>query len=167
MNRVRRPVPNAKGHRTKEFDCGEPALTRFLKDFALQNEKSRSSRTYVALDEKGLVVGYYSLAASSVCFGGAGERLKKGLPRHDIPMILLARLAVDRGCRGRGLGAQLLRDALLRAFDAAELIGARGVLVHAKNEAANGFYRKYDFEPLPGNKFHLVVLMKDVERLAS
>ena len=167
MNRLRRPVPIAKAHRTKEFDCGELALNRFLRDFASRNQKTRSSRTYVCLDAKDRVLAYYSLAASSIRYGGATDRLRKGLPRHDIPMVPLTRLAVDRNVQGKGLGSQLLRDALPRAVAAAHVIGARGVLVHAKHDAAKRFYEKYDFEPLPGNRFHLVVLMKDLQRLVA
>jgi GNAT superfamily N-acetyltransferase len=108
--------------------------------------------------------GCYSLAAAQVIFADAPVRLQKGVPRHPIPVVLLARLAVDRGRQGQGLGAALLKDAILRTLVAAEGVGVRALLVHAKDEAARAFYARYDFEPLPGHPLHLVLLLKDARR---
>lgn len=110
------------------------------------------------------MVGYYALAAGSVEPAQAPERVKKGLARHPIPVILLARLAVDRREHGNGLGKALLKDALIRAAGAATAIGARAVLVHAKDEEARTFYEHFDFEPSPTDPLHLFLLMKDLQR---
>jgi GNAT superfamily N-acetyltransferase len=110
------------------------------------------------------VVGYYALAAGSVEPEQAPERIKKGLARHPVPVILLARLAVDRHEQGKGLGAALLKDALIRAAAAADEIGVRAVLVHAKDEDARAFYERFDFEPSPTDPLHLYLLMKDLKK---
>lgn len=114
----------------------------------------------VPIEER--VVGYYALSAASVEQDDAPTRVRKGLARHPIPVILLARLAVDQSEQGRGLGAALLKDALQRAGSAAGEIGARAVLVHAKDEEAKAFYEHFDFEPSPSDPLHLFLLMKDL-----
>jgi GNAT superfamily N-acetyltransferase len=90
-------------------------------------------------------------------------RVAKGLARHPVPVILLARLAIDRGEQGKGLGAGLLKDALLRAAQAADIIGCRAVLVHAKDHSARAFYQRFGFEPSPIDELHLYLLMKDIK----
>lgn len=157
------PVAIARGHDLSAFDCGIPALNDYLRKHALANHQNESARTYVA--PRGCrVVGYYSLAAGSVRPEQAPGRVTKGLARHPVPVILLARLAVDRAERGQGLGKGLLKDALLRASQAADLIGCRAVLVHAKDDAAKAFYAKFDFTPSPTDELHLYLLMKDIRR---
>lgn len=160
---ILRPVPLLPEHPVDEFDCGDEALNRFLAKYALAGEQSHASRTYVAMSE-GRIVGYYSLAVTSIEYDQGSKRLQKGLARHPIPMLLLARLAVAQRFQGRGLGAELLRDAMIRAITVSDQVGVRGVLVHAKNDAARRFYERFDFEPLPGNEFHLVMLIKDLKR---
>ena len=108
------------------------------------------------------MVGYYALAVASVEPESVPERVKRGLARHAIPVILHARLAVDLAEQRKGLGAALLKDALRRAVAAAEEIGARAVLVHAKDEEARVFYEKFDFESSPTDPLHLFLLMKDL-----
>ena len=110
------------------------------------------------------MLGYYSLAAGSVTHDEALERVRKGQSRHPIPVILLARLAVDASVHGRGLGAALLKDALLRTAQAAETIGARALLVHAKDDNAKTFYEHFTFEPSPSDPYHLLLIMKDLLR---
>ena len=110
-----------------------------------------------------MVLGYYSLAAASVQHDEATPRVAKGLARHPIPVVLLARLAVHQAEKGHGLGAGLLKDALLRSLQAADIIGCRAVLVHAKDYSAQAFYRKYGFESSPIDEFHLFLLMKDIK----
>ena len=163
---ILRPQPLRHDHPVQEFDCGDEALNRFLAKFALASERSHASRTYVAL-HAGEIAGYYSLSVTSVEYEQGSARLKKGLARHPIPMVLLARLAVDRQFQNRGLGAELLRDACLRAIAVSGQVGVRGVLVHAKHGAARRFYERFDFEPLPGSESHLCVLMKDLKRIAG
>jgi GNAT superfamily N-acetyltransferase len=113
------------------------------------------------------VLAYYSLAASQIIYGDATPRLQKGAPRHPVPVVLLARLAVDRTQQGQGLGAGLVKDAVLRVLGAAEAIGIRTLLVHAKDDSAKIFYERFDFQPLPGNPQHLVLLLKDGRRLIA
>jgi GNAT superfamily N-acetyltransferase len=108
------------------------------------------------------VVGYYSLSAGSVRKEESHARIAKGLAKHPIGVILLARLAVDRNEHGAGLGKTLLVDALTRALTAADAIGARAILVHAIDEEAASFYKKFGFVPSPLDPKQLVLLMKDL-----
>ncbi len=156
------PVPLEKSHDLSAFACGAAPLNDYLHRYALQNHQNRSARTYVAL-RADRVVGYYSLAAGSVRRDEATARVAKGLANHPVPVFLLARLAVDQGEKGKGLGAALLKDALLRSLQAAEIVGCRAVLVHAKDQAAQAFYCKYGFESSPVDEFHLYLLMKDIK----
>jgi predicted N-acetyltransferase YhbS len=156
------PVPLETGHDSSAFDCGAAALNDYLRKYALQNHQNRSARTYVALRGNS-VVGYYSLAAGSVRREDVTLRVAKGLANHPVPVFLLARLAVDQSEQGKGLGAALLKDALLRSLKGADIVGCRAVLVHAKDQAAQAFYRKYEFESSPVDEFHLYLLMKDIK----
>ena len=157
------PVPLEAAHHTEAFDCGEPALNDYLKRFAYSDSRSSSSRTYVVLRDLE-VVGYYTVAPGSVTLEEAPSRVAKGLARHPIPIILLARLGVDKTTQGSGLGKALLRDALLRIAQAADSIGGRAVLVHAKNDPAKAFYERFGFEPSPTDPFHLFLLLKDLKK---
>jgi GNAT superfamily N-acetyltransferase len=151
-------------HDLSRFDCGgHESLTDWLKRFALTNQKNESARTYV-VHRNGLVVGYYSISAGSVSVEEAPARISKGLARHPIPVILLARLAVDKHEKGTGLGKALLKDALLRIAQAADIVGARAVLVHAIDEPAKKFYLHFDFEPSPIHELQLMLLMKDLRK---
>lgn len=160
----RRPEPLGKQHHVDDFDCGEPALDDWLKRHALSAQASGSSRVFVTtLDDGETVVGYYALAAAQVAPEEATARALKGQPRaRPVPAILLARLAVDRVHQRAGLGRSLLQDVLLRCVEAAEAIGARVLLVHAKHEAARDWYMQYDFEESPTDPLHLMMLMKDM-----
>jgi GNAT superfamily N-acetyltransferase len=151
----------ARGHGIERFDCGREALNRFLARFAFQNQQAGASQTYVALagDE---VVGYYTLVVAQADYEGAPERLTKGLARHPIPLMLLARLAVASDWQGRGLGAGLLNDAMLRTLQAADIAGIRALAVHAKDDAARAFYERFEFLPSPSDPYHLFLLLKDV-----
>ena len=155
------PEPLTAPHDVSNFDCGKQELTDWMRRYALQNQQAGAARVYV-VHRAGRVVGYYALAAGSVEPEEAPERAKKGLARHPIPVILLARLAVDVSEQGQGLGAALLKDALSRSASAADEIGARAVLVHAKDGEAQGFYLHFDFEPSPTDPLHLFLLMKDL-----
>ncbi len=113
------------------------------------------------------VLGYYSLAAGSVAHDEATGRVKKGLPWHSIPVILLARLAVDVSVQGKGVGSALLKDAPIRTAHAADTIGARALLVHAKDDEAKAFYQHFTFEPSPSDPYHLLLIMKDLLRMIA
>ena len=141
---LKAPVLLTRGHDRSAFDCGIPALNEYLKQYALQNQKKHAARTYVGTRGH-RVVGYYSLAYGSVTLEEAPQSVKSGLARHPIPVILLARLAVDTAERGRGIGAALLKDALLRTLQAAEIAGLRAMIVHAKDDAAKRFYETFGF----------------------
>ena len=155
-------VPLDKSHDLSAFDCGAPALNDYLRKYAWQNHQNRSARTYVTTQDN-RVVAYYTLAAGSVGREDTPPRVAKGLGNYPVPIILLARLAIDRTEQGKGLGAALLKDAILRAAQAADIVGCRAVLVHAKDQNAQAFYRKYGFEPSPVDELHLYLLMKDIK----
>ena len=156
--------PISEVHDLSRFDCGgHQSLNDWLKRFALTNQKNESSRTYV-VHRNGLVVGYYSISAGSVSVEEAPARISKGLAKHPIPVILLARLAVDKYEKGAGLGKALLKDALRRIAQAADIIGARAVLVHAIDEQARTFYEHFGFEPSPVHDLQLMLLMKDLRK---
>jgi len=152
-----------RSHAVEGFDCGREALNRFLIRYALRNEQAGASRTYLAFagdcDE---IVGYYTLVVGQVDYDGAPEHLKKGLAKHPVPIILLARLAVATRWKGKGLGAALLKDAMLRTLEAARIAGIRGFAVHAKDDEARAFYEKFDFIPSPVDPHHLFCLLKDI-----
>jgi len=151
-------------HRVDRFDCGREALNRFLVRYAFQNQRAEASQTYVALtgDE---VVGFYTLVVADVACDDAPARLGKGLPRQPIPLMLLARLAVATSRQGQGLGAGLLKDAMGRTLQAADIAGIRAMAVHAKDDDARAFYERFDFRPFPTDPYHLFVLLKDVRAI--
>lgn len=163
MSRFRDLEPLGPTHDTHEFDCGVESLNRWLKKHAAQAAAVGSARTFVTYDEhQDRVVGFHALAAASITHDDATRRAVKGMPRHAIPAALLARLAVDATVQGRGLGAWLLRDAMLRTLNAAESMGIRILLVHAIDDTAKAFYERHGFEPSPTDAFNLQMLVKDL-----
>jgi GNAT superfamily N-acetyltransferase len=165
---VNQPLQIEKLHRThnvEQFTCGQPELDRFLIRHALQAQQSNSSQTYVAVngDE---VAGFYTIVAGEVQHAQAPERVVKGMSRHPIPLLVLARLAVHINAQGRGIGSGLLLDALGRTLQVADVIGVRALAVHAKDDRAVAFYRHFGFTPSPTDVRHLFMIIKDI-RLAS
>lgn len=152
-----------KEHSVSSFDCGKEPLNDWLKRFALTNQQSDSARMYV-IHRIGRVVGYYSLTAGSVRKEESSVRIAKGLANHPIGVILLARLAVDKNEHGSGLGKRLLVDALWHCMEAADAIGARAILVHAIDDEAVAFYKKFGFEASPLDPKQLMLLMKDLRK---
>lgn len=146
------------------FDCGSEALNVFLQRFALNNQNAGSATTYIICTDNKRAMGYYSLATGSVEHAKSPPRIIKGLAKHPIPVMLLARLAVNKSDQNRGLGRVLLRDALFRTAKIAEHVGVRALLVHAKDEAASNWYKKFDFEPSPIAPNQLFLLMKDLQK---
>jgi GNAT superfamily N-acetyltransferase len=145
-----RPLgPLDDGHDRTVFDCGTPALNLYLRNYALQNQKRGIVRNYVTThaDDK-VIVAYYSLVCAAISQKLLPAKVAKGLGKYDIPVMLLARLAVDHREQGKGLGKALLKDAILRTMQAVEIAGLKLLLVHAKDEAATDFYRKHGFEPV-------------------
>ena len=146
------------------FDCGSEALNAFLIRHALANQANNSARTFVALHES-TVIGYYSLAASAVLNEEAPVRMAKGMARHPIPVILMARFAVDRQHQGKGIGSGLFKDAIKRCLSVSQQVGARAFIVHAKDDTARARYEHFEMQPFPQNRFHLFLLLKDIEKL--
>jgi len=148
------------------FDCGNVALNQFVQRYALINQQANSSQTYVCC-ENGRVVGYYTLTVGSVEHHAVPRRVLRGLSRHPVPVMLLARLAVDSNFQRMGLGRALLKDALLRTVQAAHIAGIRALLVHAKDDHARGWYESWDFSPSPTDPYHLYLLLKDIKALLA
>jgi GNAT superfamily N-acetyltransferase len=113
------------------------------------------------------IVGFHTLAVGQVTYDDAPQRLTKGLARHLVPIVLLARLAVDRRWQNQGLGKALLKDAMQRTLQAADIAGVRALAVHAKDDEARRFYERFDFVPSPSDPMHLFVLLKDVRRIVA
>ena len=147
-------------HNVDGFDCGQEALNRFLARYALVNQKAGASQTYVGITGEE-IVGYYTLVVGEIAYDAAAGRLKKGLARHPVPVMVLARLAVATGGQGKGLGAGLLKNALLRTLQAADIACIRAFVVHAKDDAARAFYERFDFLASPTDPHHLWILLKD------
>jgi len=148
------------------FDCGQLALNQFLQRYALINQKANSAQTYVCRQGDD-VVGFYSLAVGSADPQTTPSRVMKGLARHPVPVMILTRLAVDKAHQRKGLGQALLKDALLRTAQAADIAGIRCLLVHAKDDAARQWYESWEFEPSPTDPYHLFLMLKDLKSLLS
>ena len=148
----------------ESFDCGHVALNEFLQRFALVNQRSNSSQTYASCNA-GQVAGFYSLAVGSVEPSHSAPRVIKGIPRHPVPVMILARLAIDQRYQRQGLGKALLKNALLRTVQAADIAGIRALLVHAKDEEARNWYRQWEYEESPTDAYHLFLLVKDIKAL--
>ncbi|MGC2465749.1 MAG: GNAT family N-acetyltransferase [Candidatus Acidiferrum sp.] len=166
MSEIRRVEKLRRDHPIDGFDCGREELNRYLLRYARQNQQAGAAQTYVGVVGE-VIAGYYALAVSQVTLEDAPERLKKGLAKHPVPVVLLARLAIDRRWQGQGVGKALLRDAIQRTLEAADIAGIRAFAVHAKDEEARRFYEHFDFIPSPTDPMHLFVLLKDVRRLIS
>lgn len=148
------------------FDCGQAALNQFLQRYALVNQKANSAQTYVCC-QADVVVGFYSLAVGSVGPEAAPSRVMKGLARHPVPVMILARLAVDSEHQRKGLGQAVLKDALLRTVQAADIAGIRCLLVHAKDDTARQWYESWEFDPSPTDPYHLFLMLKDLKGMLS
>lgn len=156
-------VPLSKQHARESFESGEPALDEFLRKFARQNAERGLSRTFIASTEGSqAVVGYYTVRAGAVSFDDLPEAARKNMPRYPVPVAHLARLAVDKRFRKRGLGELLLMHALERAGRVSRELGIYAVEVVAKNEAARGFYERYGFRRLMDDPNHLYVPIQQV-----
>lgn len=149
-------------HDLSDFTSGEQALDDWLRRRALQNESSGASRTYVVCAGK-KVAGYYSLAVGAVAHADAPGRVRRNMP-DPIPVMILGRLAVDRAYQGQGVGIGLLRDAILRSMQAAEIAGIRALLVHAISEDAKRFYARCGFIPSPIHPMTLMIALSEAEK---
>lgn len=157
------PEPLDKRHLLDGFDCGERALDEWLKRFARPAQASGSARVFVTTADVETAAGFYALAAAQIEPTNATARAIKGEPANrPVPAVLLARLAVDRAHQRKGVGRSLLQDAVLRCLQAADAIGVRLVLAHAKIPTARAWYEQYGFEPSPTDPLHLMMLIKDL-----
>jgi len=156
----------ARHHAVDEFDCGQPALNRFLTRYALTSQQANASQTYLGLADAA-VVGFYTLVVSEVAYDDAPDRLTRGLARHPVPLLLLARLAVGTAWQGQGGGAGLLKDAMRRTVRAAGIVGIRALAAHAKDDAARAFYEHFGFIASPTDPLHLFILTKDLRSVVG
>lgn len=160
------PQPLDARHRLEEFDCGKPALTDWLLRHARQAQGSGSARTFVVCDGD-RVAGYFSLTVGQIDTLEAPERVRRGMGQYPIPLVILARLAVDLDYQGQGLGFSLLQDAIHRTITIAEQAGIRALLTHPIDAEAEAFYRRFGFAPTPVRERQLILLLKDARRFAG
>jgi len=144
MSTLIAPSPLADNHVLDHFSCGVPSLDNWLKNKARRNENVRASRAYVLCKDDGKVIGYYALASGSMAASEAPRKIKRNMP-NPIPVMVLGRLAIDEEYQGKKLGDALLRDAILRILQAAEIAGIKAILVHAISEEAKKFYEVRGF----------------------
>lgn len=160
---VAAPEPLASDHELDDFDSGVASLDEWLKRRARRNEEDGASRTFVVCVGR-RVAGYYSLAAGSLLHSAATGKVRRNMP-DPVPVLLLGRLAIDRAWQGRGLGSDLLSDAVLRAIGAAESIGVRAILVHAISDEAKSFYERHGFRPSPIEPMTLMITLDEARRM--
>ncbi|MGA8029463.1 MAG: GNAT family N-acetyltransferase [Bryobacteraceae bacterium] len=154
------PEPRTDDHQIDSFDSGKPVLDERLKRRAHANQASGASRTYVSCEGKH-VFGYYALSSGAIAQAGVPGKFRRNLP-DPIPVVVLARLALDRNHHGRGLGRAIFGDAARRVAQAADAIGIRGIVVHAISDEARRFYIALGFDPCPAEAMTLVVTLRDV-----
>ena len=163
--RIGPPAKLSAEHDVSEFDSGEPSLDDWLRRRALRNDASGASRTYVVCANR-KVVGYYALSAGAVAHTHAPGRIRRNMP-DPIPVVVLGRLAVDRAWHGQGVGTGLLRDAVVRTLQAAEIAGVRAILVHAISEDAKRFYEKYGFVASPVDPMTVMITTAEAARIVD
>jgi GNAT superfamily N-acetyltransferase len=155
------PQPLEPHHSTADFDCGDDGLNRWLQPRALANQGSGASRTFVVCDGACMVKAFVALASGAVAVAASPGRFRRNMP-DPIPVVVLARLAVDQSVQGQGLARALLADAFERVAQASEQIGVRGILVHAASPGATAFYLHMGFEASPLDPATLVVRLSDL-----
>ena len=160
--------PFGKTHERSAFACGKASLDDFIRTRVGQYEKRRLGKTFVAVPagEK-RVIGYYTLAAGAVLFEHLPTAASRKLPKHPVPVILLARLAVDQSAQGQRLGEGMLLDALQRSLNLSVNLGAYAVEVHALDDSAVAFYVKYGFSPLLDNPKHMYLPLATIEKVLN
>lgn len=157
---ISRPAPLTKDHSLDGFDCGDEELNVWLKRRALQNQSANLTRTYVATSHD-RVIGFHALAAASVHRNLAVPQLRRNSP-ESIPVILLARLAVDVSFQSRGIGGAMLLDAVQRSLAASEIVGARALIINVMNDRAVAFYARYGFRSSPVAPHLLMATIADL-----
>jgi len=153
-------------HDRTGFDCGEPVLDDFLRQFARQNARKGLSMTYVAVEPGSRVVlAYYSVSSGQVSCDALSDTQRAGLPRYPVPVVRLVRLATHRPVQRRGLGRLMVVDALRRTLKLADDLGVHAVEVEALTAKARDFYRSLGFEPLRDDDQHLYLPVRTIRRL--
>lgn len=147
-----------------QFSCGKLALDEWIKKYALQAGSSGAANTFILQNEPAAVVGYYSISMGSIAQVEAIERVRRGTGRYPIPIILLARLAVDQKFQGQGIGRGLLRDAVIRGMNISREVAFRAIITHPIDDEAADFYMKFGFEQSPISSGQLMILIKDVRK---
>jgi predicted N-acetyltransferase YhbS len=163
---LRGPEPLGPQHQLDAFDCGKPVLNDWLVRHARQAQGSGSAKTFVVADGD-RVAGYFSLTVGQIDTLDAPERVRKGMGRHPIPVVVLARLAVSKTDQGQGIGIGMLQDAIRRTSLIAEQAGIRAMLTHPIDEQAARFYSRFGFVESPAQAQQLVLLLKDARRWLS
>lgn len=148
-----------------KFCCGVESLDDWLKKRAYRNQLNGASRTYVVKDDK-KVVGYYCLASGALALNSAPSSIRRNMP-DPIPVAILGRLAIDESYQGKGLGVALLQDAVLRTAQAANILGIRGLLVHALSEQAKTFYQYHGFVASPTEPMTLILSLKHLQAMTN
>lgn len=145
------------------FDSGAHELDEWLLKYAWQNQRAHSATTFVStVDQQ--VVGYYAVAVAGIARENAAAEVSKGMPR-EVPVLLIARLAVDQRFQGRGVGRALLADALHRACHLSAEVGMRAVLIHARDDAARSFYLSAaEFQESPTDPLHLMLTIAQITK---
>ena len=162
VDRLRAPEKLSPEHDLSQFRSGESTLDDWLRRRALQNEESGASRTYVVCVGK-RVVGYYALATGAVAHADSPGRVRRNMP-DPVPVVVIGRLAVDQSMQGQAIGPALLRDAVLRTMQAAEIAGVRALLVHAISEPAKRFYERWGFIASPIELMTLMITLAEARR---
>lgn len=156
----------AKQQELDAFDCGTLELNQFLVRYARQNQFANAGQTYLCVGD-GIVVGYFTLVVGEIAYDTSPERLRKGLARYPIPVMVLARLAIDQAWQGQGLGLSSMKEVIVRTLHAADIAGIRALVVHAKDDAARKFYSHFGFEEGFSDPLHLYALTKDLKALIA
>jgi GNAT superfamily N-acetyltransferase len=159
---LRRPAAIGPQHRLDHFDSGKPELNAYLTEMALHNHNALHARTFVIADQDFAVAGYYALCAGMISRKDAPRQVAGHRAPREIPVALLARLAVDQRYHGQGLGKALLKSALLSVLASADHIAFRAVMVHAIDDEAAGFYQKYGFRSAKGLERTLLLPLQDI-----
>ena len=154
------PEPLSPCHDVSACRSGVASLDAWLARHALKNQASGASRTFVVCAGR-RVVAWYALASSAVALDAASGRFRRNMP-DPIPVVVLGRLAIDQALQGQGLGRALVRDAALRVAQAADIIGVRGLLVHALSDSARAFYERVGFDPSPLDPMTLMITLADL-----
>ena len=160
---IEAPSPLHEWHDTNSFDCGIEPLNSYLKLYARQAQKRQGARTYVVAKNR-QVIGYYTIVFGGVDWNDAPDYVRKGLGKYPIPVMIVARLAVDKSWSGKGVGNSLLLDAVRRAIAASDIAGLRALVVDAKNDTAKKFYEKRGFRPWPVESKRLFVTLSEIKK---